>query len=109
MSALIISANDGTEQGELTQPLDAPKAAGSAVAIAAPTVEPTQRLVGDKDAGERVKPNTTLDDVDPADFDLLVIPGGTIDADALRTEKVAVALVRAIADAGKAVAEAAKR
>jgi protease I len=46
--------------------------------------------------------------VDGTLYDVLVIPGGTINADNLRTEKSAVALVKALADAGKTVVDAAK-
>ncbi|WP_062210385.1 type 1 glutamine amidotransferase domain-containing protein [Demequina oxidasica] len=104
MSALIISTNYGVEQDELTQPLEALKNAGVVVTIAAPILDPIETLVGDKDPGKSIEPNTTLEGVDPAEFDVLVIPGGTINADTLRTEKAAVALVKAFADAGKTIA-----
>jgi protease I len=104
MSALIITTNYGTEQDEILDPLTALKSAGVAVTVAAAESEPIQTLVGDKDPGQKLDPNTTIADVNPQDFDVLVIPGGTINADTLRTDDAAVALVKAFADAGKTVA-----
>ncbi|GMA35575.1 hypothetical protein GCM10025876_17790 [Demequina litorisediminis] len=60
--------------------------------------------MGDKDPGETLEPNLTLDEVDPEGYDVLVIPGGTINADALRLDKSAVSLVSVFASAGKTVA-----
>lgn len=104
MSALIISTNYGTEQDELIQPLQALKSAGVAVTIAAPKQEPIETLVSDKDPGQPVDPNALLSDVNPADFDVLVIPGGTINADTLRLDDDAVNLVKAFTAAGKTIA-----
>ncbi|WP_348523773.1 DJ-1/PfpI family protein [Demequina litorisediminis] len=80
------------------------KAAGVPVTVAASKAEPIQTLVGDKDPGETLEPNLTLDEVDPEGYDVLVIPGGTINADALRLDKSAVSLVSVFASAGKTVA-----
>lgn len=104
MSALIITTNYGTEQSEIMKPLDGLKEAGVQVTVAAPSLDPVQTLVGDKDPGAQVQPDATLGDVKAADYDVLVIPGGTINADTLRTYPEAVALVRDFADAGKTIA-----
>lgn len=104
MSALIITTNYGIEQDELKQPLEALKSAGVAVTHAAVEVSPVQTLVGDKDPGETFDPDALLSDVDPAAYDVLVIPGGTINADTLRTNDAAVAVVKAFKESGRTVA-----
>ena len=104
MSALVITTNYGVEQDELTVPLQALRDAGIDVTVAAVSNEPIETLVGDKDPGESVTPDTTLSDVDPSAFDLLVVPGGTINADQLRGEADALNIVRAFARDGKTIA-----
>ena len=49
-------------------------------------------------------PDTTLADVTPGDYDLLLIPGGTINADQLRLDRKAVAVVRSFTDNARPVA-----
>jgi protease I len=104
MSALIITTNYGVEQDELTKPLAALRDAGIDVTVAAVSTDPIQTLVGDKDPGESVTPDTTIDAVDAGSFDLLVVPGGTINADNLRQESAAVDLARGFASSGKTIA-----
>lgn len=104
MSALVITTNYGVEQDELTEPVKALREAGIDVTIAAVSTDPIETLVGDKDPGESVTPDTTIDAVDPASFDLLVVPGGTINADQLRLESDAVEIARDFARGGKTIA-----
>lgn len=104
MTALVITTNYGVEQDEILQPLKALKDAGIAVTVAAQSTDQIQTLVSDKDPGETVEPYATIADVDPAEYDLLVIPGGTINADTLRTNEDAQALVKHFADEEKTIA-----
>ncbi|WP_062077281.1 type 1 glutamine amidotransferase domain-containing protein [Demequina globuliformis] len=104
MTALVIATNYGVEQDEILGPIKALKAAGIPVTIAAPSTDPIQTLVGDKDPGEKVEPNLALADVEADGYDVLVIPGGTINADTLRTDEDAQALVKQFADGQKTVA-----
>ena len=50
-----------------------------------------------------MQPDTTFGDAG-SDFDLLLIPGGTLNADALRLESGAVDTVRAFASSGRPIA-----
>src|SRR5690554_3065152 len=104
MSALVITSNYGVEQDELKQPLEALKDAGVPVTLAATEVSPIQSLVGDKDPGETFEPDALLSDVEMGDHSVLVIPGGTINADNLRLDDAAVALVRDFTQAGRTIA-----
>ena len=53
---------------------------------------------------ERVKVDRTLEQVKPDDFDALLLPGGALNADALRVNQRAQELVRAMDQAGKPIA-----
>jgi len=101
---LAIVSNYGVEQDELKLPMQHLTEGAARVDVAAVSTEPIQTLVGDKDPGERFEPTTTLAEADPADYDLLLIPGGTVNADTLRQQDRAVAIARAFIEAGKPTA-----
>jgi len=101
---LVVVTNDGVEQDELVVPVDHLRDAGATVDIAAVDDAPVETLVGDKDPGRTVQPTTTLGAVDPAGYDLLLVPGGTLNADSLRLQEEAVTLVKAFASSGRPVA-----
>ncbi|WIB77363.1 type 1 glutamine amidotransferase domain-containing protein [Curtobacterium sp. MCPF17_002] len=103
-NVLVISTNYGVEQDEIVVPIEQLRKRGATVTVAAQETDAIQSLVGDKDPGKTVDPDTTIGDVDAGGFDALVVPGGTINADNLRTDQQAVALVQAFAGAGKPVA-----
>lgn len=102
--ALTISTNYGIEQDELVVPVEELTARGVEVTIAATSKDPIQTLVGDKDPGQVVQPTATLDEVDPSDFDVLVIPVGTLNADSLRMDQNALSIVKDFTGSGRPVA-----
>ncbi|WIE64743.1 type 1 glutamine amidotransferase domain-containing protein [Curtobacterium sp. MCLR17_036] len=101
---LVIATNYGVEQDEIVVPTDQLRERGATVTVAAQESGSIATLVGDKDPGKSVDVDTTIDGVTAADYDALVVPGGTINADTLRTDGQAVALVKAFVEAGKPVA-----
>jgi protease I len=101
---LVIATNYGVEQDEIVVPVRDLADRGAAVTVAAKTKDAIATLVDDKDPGDSVSPDILLDEAAADDFDALVIPGGTINADTIRREPGAVALVAAFADAGKPIA-----
>lgn len=101
---LVIATNYGVEQDEIVVPTDQLRERGATVTVAAKESGPIETLVGDKDSGKSVDSDTTLDGVTAGDFDALVVPGGTINADTIRQESVAIDLVKAFVEAGKPVA-----
>jgi protease I len=103
-SVLVIATNYGVEQDEIVVPITALTDAGATVTVAAVEAGDIQTLVGDRDPGQTVQADMTLDAVDPAAFAALVIPGGTINADTLRLQETAVDLANAFATAGKPIA-----
>jgi len=96
-SVLAIVSTYGVEQDELLVPVGHLRDNGATVDVAATADEPVRTLVGDKDPGKTVQPDTTLDEVEPSGYDLLLIPGGTLNADTLRQDGRAVAAVESFA------------
>ncbi|MFF3258192.1 type 1 glutamine amidotransferase domain-containing protein [Streptomyces sp. NPDC002932] len=101
---LAVVTNYGVEQDELVVPVEHLRGWGAHVDVAALSTDGIQTLVGDKDPGKTVRPDLTLDTADAAAYDLLLIPGGTLNADKLRCQSPAVELVRAFKRAGRPVA-----
>lgn len=101
---LVLTSNFGTETDEIQRPIAALREAGATVTVAAPETGPVQTLVLDRDRGPEVPVDTAHGAVKAADFDALVLPGGTLNADALRADETAQFLVRAFAADGKVVA-----
>lgn len=101
---LALVTNYGVEQDELLVPIRHLRDHGAVVTLAAVTGDAVRTLVGDEKPGEAVAPDTTIDAVDPAGFDLLLVPGGTINADNLRLQSPAVSVVEAFTSSGRPVA-----
>src|ERR1700744_1355652 len=95
-----ILATNGFEQAELTEPRQALDAAGADTAV----ISPKQGKVRGwkmKEWGDEVEVDQALDRADPKNYDALVLPGGVINADALRMQPLAVKFVKSFFDAGK--------
>jgi protease I len=71
--------------------------------LASPSMTPIQATVLD-DPGRTIHPDLAIADVKLEDYDALILPGGVINPDALRANRLAVDLVRAFVDANKPVA-----
>ena len=103
MAKVLIMASDGFEQSELFVPLEKLKDAGHQVDIAAP--EAGEIKAWDKDDwGKSVTANKAIADVGAGEYDILVLPGGVINPDNLRTDQSAIGLIRSFADAEKPIA-----
>jgi protease I len=100
---ILIMATDGFEESELFGPRERLMTLGAEVKVASPTLKPIQATVRD-DPGRTIRPDLAIADADAEDFDAMVLPGGVINPDALRTNAAAVGLVRAFVAAGKPVA-----
>lgn len=101
---LALVTNYGVERDELLVPLTRLREDGADVTVAAATADPILTLVGDKDPGESVEPDATFDVVDPGDHQLLLLPGGTLNADQLRLDDKALAIVKAFVTSGRPIA-----
>jgi protease I len=100
---IAILATDGYERSELRKPLEELRARGARVDVVAPAAGEI-RSWDKKDWGDSVAVDRTLADARPDDYDALVLPGGQINPDKLRTEEAAVAFVRRFAESGKPLA-----
>lgn len=100
---ILIMATDGFEESELFAPMAILRDRGAAVRLASPSLTPVQATVRD-DPGRTIRPDLTIAEANVEEFDALLLPGGVINPDALRTNPAAVALVRAFTAAGKPVA-----
>lgn len=99
-----IIATDHFEEAELVEPRDALRNAGAEVRIYSASGHPIQALEGDTEPTQKVDVDGTFDDLDPATIDALVVPGGTVNADTIRTDAKARAIVQAVDTAGKPLA-----
>jgi len=100
---ILIMATDGFEEHELFGPRALLRERGAEVVLASPSMTPIQATVRD-DPGKTIRPDMTIAEVRAHDFDALILPGGVINPDSLRTNRFAVDLVRAFANAKKPVA-----
>jgi protease I len=102
-SHILIMATNGFEQSELEKPLEQLRAKGAKVEVAAPQAG---EIKGWKDGnwGSPVKVDLTLNAVNIDNYDALVLPGGVINPDKLRTDERAVGIVKAFVASGKPVA-----
>jgi protease I len=100
---IAVLATDGFEQSELTEPVKALREAGARVDIIAPHAGELQAFQH-HDKGVKVQVDRTLKEARPDEYDALQLPGGALNADALRAVPEAQAFIRAFAQAGKPMA-----
>jgi protease I len=99
-----LTANSGVEQVELTTPWQELGDAGAETVLVAPEKGVVQAFNGDVEKADTFDADLAVADARAADFDGLVLPGGTTNPDTLRMDQDAVELVKAFAQAGKPVA-----
>jgi len=97
-----IVATDGFEQSELVEPKKALEAAGATTEVISLKAG---RIRGwaSKDWGDEVAVDAVIDDASADDYDALVLPGGVMNPDKLRTNDAVLAFVRAFFEQGKPV------
>ena len=100
---IAVLATDGFEQVELTKPVEALKSAGAKVVIVSLERGSIQGF-NHHDKGDMTPVDIKVSDADASDYDGLLLPGGVISPDALRTDDAAVAFVKGFGQAGKPIA-----
>jgi protease I len=98
-----ILATDGFEQAELTEPKKALEEAGAITTILAPQGGDIQGM-RHHDKSEKIVVDQTLDEADPGRFDAVLLPGGALNADALRVIKKAQEFIQGMDQQHKPVA-----
>lgn len=100
---ILILATDGYERSELRVPLEELTRRGAAVKIA--SIKSGEiKSWDEKDWGDTVAVDLEVAQVKVEDFDALVLPGGQINPDVLRSDENAVQLVREFISSGNPVA-----
>jgi protease I len=98
-----ILVTDDFEQVEMTEPRKALQGAGAETVLIAPH-SGTVQGVNHREKADKFKVDQTLDEADPSRFDAVLLPGGALNADALRIEKKAQKLVTEIDKSGRPIA-----
>lgn len=97
-------ASRGVEEAELAKPWEAVTQAGAKAVLLSPEDSSVPSLVGDWDRGREFPVDGPIAGADPAAYDALVLPGGTLNADAARLDEGIRSIVADQAEAGRAVA-----
>lgn len=98
-----ILATHGVEEVELVEPRRALEKAGATVRLISPETGEIQAMEKDVNAAGRHTVDLAVADTSPADFDGLILPGGTTNPDHLRQNGDAVSFVREFVNSGKPV------
>jgi protease I len=98
-----ILATDGFEVAELIKPRKALEEAGARTTVIAPKSGSLQGFNHDE-KGEKVNADLDLGSVQAGEFDAVLLPGGALNADALRVNKDAQKFVQEMDGAGKPIA-----
>src|ERR687886_2493562 len=99
----ILVAPVGSEQVEFTEPKKAVEDAGASVDVVGIETGEAQTMNSDVNPGETFTVEKSFSEVSPDDYDALIVPGGTVGADALRGNEQAVSFVRGFFEQGKLV------
>lgn len=102
-SVLFLTADEGVEKAELVEPWRAVEEAGGSPVLAS-TGGADVALFEHLDAAGTRRADLTTADASAENYDALVLPGGVTNADEIRTDAAAVALVQEFVSSGKPVA-----
>ncbi len=100
---IAILVDDLFEQAELAEPKKALEAAGATVHIVS-SKGPKVTGMKHRERGDSFDVDVPLASAKPDDYDGLVLPGGVVNADTLRTDEAAQTFARAFDGAGKPIA-----
>jgi protease I len=98
-----VLVTDGFEESELTEPVRALREAGASVQVIAPKPGHIQAF-RHHDKSITVAVDRTLEEINPESYDALMLPGGALNADALRAVPAARSFIRQMSAASKPIA-----
>jgi protease I len=97
-----ILATDGFEQSELFEPKKALEEAGAETHVV--SLKPGEiKGWNEKNWGDSIAVDVTVDEAKPENYDALLLPGGVINPDKLRMNEKAVRFVKSFFEAGKPI------
>lgn len=92
------------EEAELAEPKKALHDAGAEVTVISSVGDELQSMQGDVNKSSTYQRDQALADADPSEYDAVVVPGGTVNADTLRQDEQAQQFVAALLNSGKPTA-----
>jgi protease I len=101
---IAIIATTHFEEAELVTPRDELSKAGAEVKIYSTDTDPIQAVEGDTEPTQKIDVDGTFGDLDVSVVDAVVVPGGTINADHIRTDEDAQQIVRDAIEQDKVLA-----
>ena len=101
---IAILATDGVEQVELEQPRQAVEEAGARAELLSLEDGDIQAMNSDLEPADTFAVDRQVSDASPAEYDALILPGGTCNPDRLRMDDDAIGFVRDFVSSGKPVA-----
>ncbi|MBE7174818.1 MAG: type 1 glutamine amidotransferase [Mucilaginibacter polytrichastri] len=99
-----ILTENGFEQVELTSPKNALEAAGATVHVISTSENDSVKAWDKTNWGITIPVDKKLGEVQPQDYDALVLPGGVLNPDKLRANEQAVAFARYFLESAKPLA-----
>jgi protease I len=100
---IAILAADGVEEVEYSEPRKAVEEAGASAELISLKLGEIQAMNHDIEPGSKFPVDKAVSDASPDDYDGLILPGGTVNPDKLRSDHDAVAFVQEFFKSGKPV------
>jgi protease I len=91
---IAIIATDGVEQVELVKPREAVQDAGASTELLSVHSGEIQAMNSDIEPADTFPVDKEIGDASPDDYDGLILPGGTVNADRLRMDKNVISFVQ---------------
>ena len=101
---IAVLAGQGVEQVELTDPMRAIRAAGGTPVIVSYSEGSFVAIKGDWEHADSFAVDVDVNEAEVEPFDALVLPGGTLNADAARIEDGVLRFVKAFHETGRPIA-----
>jgi protease I len=93
---IAIIATDGVEQVELVKPREAVESAGATAELLSLNSDDIQAMNGDINPADTFSVDKLIGEASPDDYDGLILPGGTVNADRLRMDADVLSFVQQI-------------
>ena len=101
---IAIIATDFFEEAELVTPRDELTRQGAEVKVYSDDTDPIQAVEGDTTPSQKIEVDGTFADLDVSTVDAVVVPGGTVNADRIRTDEDAQSIAREALESDKVLA-----
>jgi len=100
---IAIFATDGVEQAELVEPRKAVEEAGAETELLSLDTGEIQAMNSDINPADKFSVDKKVTDASPDDYDGVILPGGTVNADRLRMDADVISFLQTFFKSGKPV------